>query len=158
MKLNSLVLCLTLTLLAVVTGTSGNVRITNNQNSARPAESAQQENKEKTIAYDIYGKQLRDDEKYIASRTLPNGRIIAYRKNQREIAALVKDLKEDGVTDEKLLDPKSWMTIVCWKSTGLGKCSGGCSLLQYCKGSGSSIERIKEPVGTIIFAWCNCVK
>lgn len=158
MKQTPLTLCLMLTLLVVVIGTSGNVRITNNQNNTKPAESSRQENKEKEIAYDIYDKQLRDDEKYIASRTLPNGRVIAYRKNKREIAALVKALKEDGVTDEKLLDPKSWMMIVCWKSTGLGRCSGGCSLLQHCKGSGSSIERTIEPVGTIIFAWCNCVK
>ena len=64
------------------------------------------------LVFDIDGKRFRADEPYLAERTLQNGRTIGYRKNKREIEALVKALKSDGVTDEKLLDPTTWHLIL----------------------------------------------
>src|SRR6478672_199525 len=51
------------------------------------------------ILVDIDGKRLREGEEYLADRTLSNGQTIAYRKNKREVEALVKALEEDGITD-----------------------------------------------------------
>lgn len=80
--------------------------------------------------YDINGKRLRAHEKYIAERTLEDGRILGYRQNKREITALVKALKEDGVTDERILNPKFWMTLKClmydYSCHTLIGCNGTC--------------------------------
>ena len=143
MKRNIVVLGLTLTsLLIVLSGISSDGRIKtgdkSNQNNAKQTETSTQGDEEKMPLYDIYGKRLRANEKYVAALALPNGRTIAYRKNNREIAALVKALKGDGVTDEKLLDPKSWSTGYCWKVNG--SClTGGCTTV--CKAQKYIIER-----------------
>lgn len=106
--------------------------------------------------YDIDGKRLRLDEKYIAERTLKDGRIMAYRKNKREIAALVKALKEDGVTDEKLLDPKNWMKSICWQSASLG-CRGGCRKPYTCRPLSGSPDKTANPeLQTSTLNYCRC--
>lgn len=80
------------------------------------------------------GKRLRAGETYVAQRTLANGRIIAYRKNKREIAALVKALKADGITDKELLDPKAWLATLCYLTKPKGCGSGtGCVTNYSCK-------------------------
>ncbi len=81
------------------------------------------------VPVDINGKRLPEGEKYIAHRTLKNGKVIAYRQNKREVEALVKGLKEDGVTEKKLLDPGHWMTFTCY-FTGIKKCGHGCGSVQ----------------------------
>lgn len=139
MKHFILVLGLTLASLLVALSSissDGRIRVNNNgnQNDDRKTEPPKR-------VYDIYGKRIRPNEKYIAELTLKNGRIIAYRRNKREIAALVKALKADGVTDEKLLDPQAWLMIICWKSVS-SNCQGGCSLGTTCRGSESAIDRI----------------
>ena len=74
---------------------------------------------------DINGKAIAEGEKYVAQRVTKDGKVIAYRQNQREIEALVKGLKEDGVTDKKLLDTKYWLVAGCQLS-GPKKCGGLC--------------------------------
>jgi hypothetical protein len=74
---------------------------------------------------DINGKIIPAGEKYVAQRVTKDGKVIAYRQNQREIEALVKGLKEDGVTDKKLLDTKYWLAAACQLS-GPKKCYGVC--------------------------------
>ena len=78
-----------------------------------------------TIPVDIDGKRMPEGEKYVSQRTLKDGKVIAYRQNKREVAALVKGLKEDGVTDKKLLDTNYWLTGLC-VLIGPKKCSGKC--------------------------------
>lgn len=104
--------------------------------------------------YDIDGKRLRPDEKYIAERTLKDGRIIAYRKNKREIAALVKALKEEGFTDKKLLDPQTWLGIICWQSVSSG-CQGGCDIGFTCKGTMDAVDRLSaQPHWQVRYCYC----
>lgn len=130
----SLTLMLGCLLLALsVINSSGGIRANtqSDQNDNRKAEPSEQAKREEKTAFDIDGKRLRADEKYVAERELANGRIIAYRKNRREVAALVKALKEDGVTDEKLLDPKTWMMNRCDRTLATG-CIGGCGQFRPC--------------------------
>lgn len=82
-----------------------------------------------TVPIDIDGKRVPEGEKYIAQRTLKNGKVIAYRQNKREVEALVKGLKEDGVTEKKLLDTGHWMAFTCY-FTGTKKCGDGCGSVQ----------------------------
>lgn len=108
------------------------------------------------VPVDINGKRLLAGEKYIAQRTLKNGKVIAYRQNKREVEALVKSLKEDGVTEKKLLDTGHWLAFHCY-FTGLKKCGGGCGSNQ-CKfydfvGSGQ-IGRVVTPPN--VFGYCAC--
>lgn len=82
----------------------------------------------KSTSYvDIDGKRIKQDETFVAQRTLSDGRTILYRKNKREIQALVKALKEDGVTDERLLDSQTWGGITCALSPG-EKCKNNCGI------------------------------
>ena len=81
------------------------------------------------IPVDIDGKRVPEGEKYIAHRTLKDGKIIAYRQNKREVEALVKGLKEDGVTEKKLLDTGHWLAFTCY-FTGTKKCGHGCGSVQ----------------------------
>ena len=93
---------------------------------------------------DINGKIIPAGEKYIAERTLKDGKVIGYRQNQREVEALVKGLKEDGVTDKKLLDPQHWLATGCI-IIGLRKCEGKCggnSCKFYSSGGGQNHERV----------------
>jgi hypothetical protein len=111
------------------------------------------------VVYDIAGKRLNADEKYIAERTLKGGHIIAYRKNKEEIAALVKALKEDGVTDKKLLDPQAWNMIIGYQSSSSG-CNGGCGFAHSCKTSPGPTERGKPSNPNLhvsILQYCTCV-
>jgi hypothetical protein len=108
------------------------------------------------VVYDIAGKRLRADEKYIAERTITDGRIIAYRKNKREIAALVKALKEDGVTDRTLLDPQAWNMIICYQSSESG-CAGGCGFYHSCQNIHGHSER-PNAGGMSMLRYCGCVK
>lgn len=79
---------------------------------------------------DIDGKRISDGEKYVAQRTLKNGKVIAYRQNKREAGALVKALKEDGVTDKKLLDTNYWLQLSC-SFIAFKQCSGKCPGCKY---------------------------
>ena len=153
MKHFILVLGLTLASLLVALSSissDGRIRVNNNgnQNDDRKTEPPKR-------VYDIYGKRIRPNEKYIAELTLKNGRIIAYRRNKREIAALVKALKADGVTDEKLLDPQAWLMIICWKSVS-SNCQGGCSLGTTCRGS-EALEKEKGGPHFTPRQLCYCV-
>jgi hypothetical protein len=157
MKRNIVVLGLTLTLLLIgLSGISSDGRIRtgdkSKQNNAKQTESSTQGNEEKMPLYDIYGKRLRANEKYIAAMAPPNGRTIAYRKNNREIAALVKALKRDGVTDEKLLDSRSWSTAYCWKIND--SCfNAGCTV---CKAQKYIIERTPgSRINTLFYCGCS---
>jgi hypothetical protein len=118
-----------------------------NQNDAKKAEPSKR-------VYDMYGKRLRADERYIAERTLKNGRIIAYRKNKREIASLVKALKEDGFTDEKLLDPQTWLMNMCEKTANdHPPCQGGCGWAHTCTGTRDAVDRLSH----FEVRYCYCV-
>jgi hypothetical protein len=137
MKRSMLVVVLTLgSLLTTPPGfnSGGGIRADSqsNQNNRQEAESSRQVKEEQKPVFDMNGKRLRADERYVAERTLRNGRIIAYRRNEREIAALVKALKKDGVTDKELLNPKTWMMIICDKSSSSG-CQGGCTPTRSCQ-------------------------
>jgi hypothetical protein len=153
MKQRILLVTSTLALLLVALyGISGDapIRADNkgNQNDAKKTEPPK-------VVYDIAGKRLRADEKYIAERTFTNGRIIAYRKNKREVAALVKALKEDGVTDKKLLDPQTWLMNICQKTCcDDPPCQGGCGIGHTCQGSSMGIERQAHHVNGIHFCIC----
>lgn len=96
------------------------------------------------VPVDINGKAIAEGEKYVAQRATKDGKVIAYRQNQREVEALVKGLKEDGVTDKKLLDTKYWLAAVC-KFIGPKKCEGHCGG-NYCKfysfGGAQNHERV----------------
>ncbi len=109
-----------------------------------------------TVPVDINGKRLPEGEKYIAQRTLKNGKVIAYRQNKREVEALVKALKEGGMTEKKLLDPAYWLAAHCY-FTGLKKCGGGC-LNQECKfndfGGPTQTGRVVTPPN--VFGYCAC--
>lgn len=151
----SLTLTLGALLLALsVINSSGSTRanIQSNQNDN------QQAKQEEKAAFDLDGKRLRADEKYVAERELANGRIIAYRKNRREVAALVKALKEDGVTDAKLLDPKSWMMNLCQKTLATG-CIGGCDQFRPCLYSPikyTSTEKHPKDNTVVLMGSCVC--
>jgi hypothetical protein len=153
MKRNVLILSAMLALLLVALSGMGSGRIRaghrGDQNNATQSEPSKQTNEEKKVAYDIYGKRLRVDEKYIADRTLPNGRIIAYRKNKREIASLVRALKEDGVTNEKLLDTKTWSTISCFKNVNNFCANVSCTFI--CR-----LERHRTARANEILGYCEC--
>ncbi len=118
-------------------------------------ESSKQVDGRRQPVYDIDGKRLRADEKYLAGITLESGRVIAYRKNRREIAALVKALKEDGVTDKKLLDPRAWMMNTC-EQTAVSECNGGCGIAHHCKGFRETINRLSD-AHTLTWSYCFCV-
>ena len=150
MKQNTFVSGLVLASLLIALSGISRTNADNNQNDAKKSEPAKR-------VYDIYGKRLKTDDKYIAERTLANGRTIAYRKNKREVAALVKALKEDGVTDEKLLDANAWMTIICWRSA-LSGCMGGCGIAHICKPTPGHIERTTaDRLQPAILRYCVCV-
>jgi hypothetical protein len=157
MKQNILVIGLTLVSLVSLSGVSSDGRIRADsksaQNDAKKTEPSMQGDEKKV--YDIYGERLRANEKYIAQQTLTDGRIIAYRKNKREIAALVKALKEAGVTDKKLLDPKAWSMMICEKTVSSG-CNGGCGYGKACRGSYYGIEKANTQVKPK-FDFCICI-
>ena len=151
MKQITLVLGLTLVLLLLglsgISGATGDDR-QSNQNDARTA-------KRSAVAYDIYGKRLRRGEEYIASRKLNNGRIIAYRKNKREVAALVRLLKEAGITDKKLLDPQTWLMSNCLKFWGNPMCYNNCGLGNPCIPTSTPADKIK-PTLSHPLDFCGC--
>jgi len=99
--------------------------------------------------YDIDGKRIRADEKYVAERMLKNGRIIGYRQNKREVTVLVKALKEDGITDERLLDPKFWMMLQCIKY------DYSCYTLSNCNGTCKAVTGPAERANVRLF-YCYC--
>jgi hypothetical protein len=76
---------------------------------------------------DMDGKPISSRDTCVASRTLSDGRVVAYRKNKREIKALVKALKEDGQTDEKLLNPQIWLLPGCSLNVFTKQCHGTCN-------------------------------
>lgn len=165
MKRSILVLALTLGSLSLALpdtykGGGSKADVQNNQNSSRQAESSTQGQEEEAPVFDMNGKRMRVGETYIAQRTLQDGRVIAYRKNKREIAALVKALKEDGFTDKELLDQKKWMATICHLSKPKA-CVGGCSITQSCRYSPveNSSERRSQRVKsnlTYIVGRCVC--
>lgn len=161
MKRSILVLVLTLGLLSLaLLDTSGGGYIKadsqNNQSDKSKAESSRQE-AEKPI-FDIDGKRFRADEQFVAQRKLRNGSVIAYRKNRREVAALVKALKEDGVTDKELLNPNTWLMVLCHQIPD-GKCiNGGCGTGKYCRAYSWDIPSPDRSVSTLAdaAAYCRC--
>jgi hypothetical protein len=129
MKRNLLVLSLaTGSLLLPLSAVSGE------PSGKNPTELNQKETltpKNKNPVYDIDGKQFRPEERFILAREVKNGRTIGYRRNKREIAALVSDLKKDGVIDKNLLNPRTWSSGTCSQngSGGCqtdGSCTSGC--------------------------------
>lgn len=126
------------------------------QGEARQAESTGQARQAQKPVYDINGKRLRAGEQYVAQRTLPSGRVIAYRKNKREVAALVKALKADGVTDEKLLNPDTWLMTLCSQVPD-GQCiNGGCDN-SYCARTRAdqSTQKVKSTQISFLY-YCAC--
>ncbi len=113
-----------------------------NQNNVKKTEPSKR-------VYDIYGKRVRANEKYVADRTLKNGRIVAYRQNKREIAALVKALKEDGMTDEQVLNPKFWTTLKCLKYNYSCLTLSGCGSI--CKEESKILDRQNV---TLLYCYC----
>lgn len=136
MKQNMLVFGLTLASLFLVS--SNGLISADSKSSQGAAKQAAPSN----VTYDIDGKRLRANEKHVAERTLQNGRIIAYRNNKREIAALIKALKQDGITDEKVLNPKSWAGNKCLISNNACLTAANCTLLnKVCKWVAQRTER-----------------
>ncbi|HEX8709442.1 MAG TPA: hypothetical protein VF723_14450 [Pyrinomonadaceae bacterium] len=143
-----------------ISGGRPNVNGQSTQSIPLQAESSRQLKEEEKPVFDIKGKRIRADERHIAQRTLQNGRIIAYRKNKREIAALVKALREDGVTDKELLDPNTWMMIICDRSISSG-CQGGCSPTQVCAHTTIQMSDKRTTQGkgnytAVLFGYCRC--
>lgn len=109
---------------------------------------------------DMDGKELRRGENYIAELTDKDGKITAYRKNQREVGALVKTLKDGGVSDQRLLASQSWLTASC-DLTGPKTCANvKCSPTSVCQFQQIGYETNKLPPGTkptwALFGYCNC--
>ena len=147
-------------LILALSGISSDGRIAtekkSDQNNASKTESSKQVDGKEHPVYDIDGKRLRADEEYLAAITLDSGRIVAYRKNKREIAALVKALKESGVTDKKRLDPNAWMMNICG-ATVVSGCNGGCGIAHHCKGFRETINRTSSGQHAILYSFCFCV-
>jgi len=164
MRRNILLAGLTLaSLLVALPGISSDGRIKtssqNDQADAAQTESSKQGNEEKKPVYDMDGKRLRADEKHVAELTLKNGRIIAYGNNKREIGALIKALKEDGVTDEKVLNPESWVGNKCLIWSGVCHTAANCtSLNKVCKWVGWRTERAASAnrAYTLLLSYCEC--
>lgn len=111
------------------------------------------------ILVDIDGKRLREGEEYLADRTLSNGQTIAYRKSKREVEALVKALKEDGITDRSLLDPEAWLSAPCQMSTP-PQCTGNCGTATACRliKKGEEPQRLQQPTKIkLIVRYCGCL-
>ncbi|HMV82825.1 MAG TPA: hypothetical protein PKC13_27495 [Blastocatellia bacterium] len=111
---------------------------------------------------DLTGKELRRGEHYLAELTDKDGKIIAYRKNQREVAALVKTLKEGGVSDQRLLTPQTWLATSC-DLTGPKTCANvHCGQNAYCHLQQAGHEIYKIPPGIketwATFGYCTCLK
>ena len=73
---------------------------------------------EKAARYDIAGKRVGPAEKYLLEWPQKDGRIVIYRNNKQDIAALIKALKASGVTDPKFLNAATWTNIACQVSGG----------------------------------------
>lgn len=73
---------------------------------------------EKNARYDLAGKRVGSKEKYLVEWPQKDGRIVIYRNNTQDIAALIKALKTSGVTDQKLLNAATWSNIACAVSGG----------------------------------------
>ena len=153
--MKQMIAVLGLTMASLLGGLSGISNVSrvdskSNQNDAKIAEPPKR-------VYDIYGKRLRADEEYIAERTLKNGRIIAYRKDKREIASLIKTLKEDGFTDERLLDPQTWLMNMCEKTANdHPPCQGGCGIGHTCRGTIAAVDR-RSTQAHFEIRYCYCV-
>ena len=107
---------------------------------------------------DTNGKRVHLDERYLAQRTLSSGKTIIYRQNKRDIDALVKALRQDGVTDKRLLDPKAWLMWYC-ASRQIGGCTGKCGIYQCTEPISSPIDN--NPTRTAApskprLAYCAC--
>ncbi|MBK9705541.1 MAG: hypothetical protein IPO77_00635 [Acidobacteria bacterium] len=78
------------------------------EGGGKPASTSQEgvTDRESKTVRDMDGKALRPDEHYIAELTAKDGKVTAYRKNRKEVASLVKDLKDGGVTDRRLITRK----------------------------------------------------
>lgn len=129
---------------------------------AKPNASADQNDRQAQTVRDMDGKELRRGEHYLAELTAKDGKITAYRKNQREVAALVKTLKEGGVSDQRLVAPQTWMTASC-DLVGPRSCSKvNCGSGYSCQFQQAGHETYKIPPGTketwAIFGYCTCLK
>lgn len=129
---------------------------------AKPNASAAPNDREAPTVRDMDGKELRRGEHYLAELTARDGKITAYRKNQREVAALVKTLREGGVSDQRLVAPQTWMTASC-DLVGRRTCANvKCSPNTYCQFQEAGHEMYKIPPGTketwAIFGYCTCLK
>lgn len=80
-----------------------------------------------TRVVDSEGKPLAESEPYLARLTYRDGRTVAYRKTPQDVAALVRELGEGGVTDSRLLDAGFWLGLSC--QTTAGGCYGKCGNL-----------------------------
>lgn len=79
-----------------------------------------------TRLVDRNGKRLAEGEPYLARLTYSNKRTVAYRKTPEDVAALVQELRENGATDSRLLEPDFWLSSGCQVAAGVcsGKCGG----------------------------------
>jgi hypothetical protein len=103
------------------------------------------------------GKPAKAKDIVVAQRQLSDGRIVTYQQNEKDVAELVKGLKEDGVTDAKLLDPKMWLMWSC-QAYGYKKCSGKCGS-QQCAWTQFNVEtaRLSKPGASIYHGgYCAC--
>ena len=124
-----------------------------------------------SASVDIDGKPIGARETVVARRTMSDGSVIAYRKNKREVMALVKALKEDGQTnktlldgqtDKKLLDPQTWLNNTCSLPFSGNHCSGHCGAKQCtytCRGCEPTVANSgsgERPVYTVRYGYCAC--
>ena len=102
--------------------------------------------------YNLNGRLLGPDEAFVAARTLPDGRTIAYRQNETDVALLVEALREDGVVDEKLLTPQSWL-LGCSR-VGKSSCTGHCATGSCAFANGASSSGKTTSWATL--GYCRC--
>ncbi|HEV2806572.1 MAG TPA: hypothetical protein VGW57_16725 [Chthoniobacterales bacterium] len=146
-------------LLLVLSGTDSDggaeTETTHHKDVVKTQPANQSEGRNQAV-YDIDGKRLRSGEKYAAAISFENGRVVAYRKNRREIAALVTALKQGGITDKKRLDPNAWLMNICGATVESG-CNGGCGIGYHCKGFRESINRPISNQHATYYMFCFCV-
>ena len=122
----------------------------------------------KATRYNADGKAAAPDATYLLEWPDKNGRIVVYRKTKRDIDALIKALKEAGVTDPNLLSAKSWTNVACSVSGGScvkdPSCTSSCQKHFVPIGPGGDIrdKRQANPKGggTVQAPnapfWCTC--
>lgn len=77
-----------------------------------------------TRLVDRNGKPLADGEPYLARLTYSDKRTVAYRNTPEDVAALVRELRENGATDSRLLEPEFWLSSSC--KVQASSCPGKC--------------------------------